>query len=110
MKIENFVKGEWIKLPDCVDREFFKPQNGIEAIKKEFFIWISNYPESFHPLDMKRFYAFVKIFIRYKRKNKNSQWLREQITKYNEHNLSNRNIDCYCCIFDHLINFYYFSK
>ena len=27
--------------------------------EESFIIWLSNYPESFHPLDMERFYVFV---------------------------------------------------
>lgn len=33
-----------------------------------FHVWITNYPESFHPNDMERFYTFVKTALRYKAK------------------------------------------
>ena len=33
--------------------------------EESFIIWLSNYPESFHPLDMQRFYTFVKNAISY---------------------------------------------
>ncbi|CAN5689364.1 hypothetical protein BH23PAT2_BH23PAT2_08660 [soil metagenome] len=31
-----------------------------------FIIWMDSFPESFHPLDMKRFYIFVKTVARYR--------------------------------------------
>jgi len=31
-----------------------------------FIIWMSNYPDSFHPMDMQRFYVFVKTVARYR--------------------------------------------
>lgn len=39
-------------------------------IDEALFVWLSNYPESFHPLDMDRFYRFVKTKIRYLRSQK----------------------------------------
>ena len=33
--------------------------------EESFIIWLSNHPESFHPLDMQRFYTFVKNVISY---------------------------------------------
>ena len=39
-------------------------------IEETFLVWINNFPDSFHPLDIKRFYRFVKTILRYSRKNK----------------------------------------
>ena len=33
--------------------------------EESFVIWLSHYPESLHPLDMQRFYTFVKNVISY---------------------------------------------
>lgn len=33
-----------------------------------FIVWMSNFPDSFHPLDMRRFYVFVKTVARYRSK------------------------------------------
>lgn len=38
--------------------------------EESFIIWLSNHPQSFHPLDMQRFYTFVKNAISYHSK----QW------------------------------------
>lgn len=39
-------------------------------IDEAFLVWMNNYPESFHPCVMKRFYIFVKKKFRYARNNK----------------------------------------
>lgn len=36
-------------------------------IDETLYVWLKNYPESFHPLDLMRFYTFVKTKIRYSR-------------------------------------------
>jgi len=51
-----------------------------------FLIWIRQHPESFHWLDMKRFYAFVKSVARYRSK----KWLvysyfKNEILKHRPH-------------------------
>lgn len=45
--------------------------------EESFIIWLSGYPESFHPLDMKRFYTFVKNVISYHSK----RWLNKEYFK-----------------------------
>ena len=107
MRLEDFVVGEWTTHWEDGSR-FFKPKNREEYLKKLFYHWISQHPESFHPLDIKRFYHFTKAFISYKRKDKNSSWLRKQIDVYGKHSLSDQQISEYCRIFDHLIDFHYF--
>lgn len=74
-------------------------------IEKSFQHWIDNYPESFHPLDMKRFYIFVKCICRYSRKDKNSVWLKKKIKKSGK-NLSEKTINVYCQKFVELQKFY----
>ena len=98
--IENYVDGKWIIVEG---KRFYAAKSQIE---KDFFSWICQHPESFHPLNMKRFYQFTKSFCRHKRKNKNSLWLREKISSYEGHELSNNQIVRYCDLFDDLIKFY----
>lgn len=70
-----------------------------------FEIWIRNYPESFHPLDMKRFYVFVKTVCYYSRKAKGGEWLREKIEKSGS-KLSEEDIEFYCDKFIELKEFH----
>ena len=42
-----------------------------------FLIWLDNFPESFHPLDMDRFYCFVRSVKRYN----SSKWLEYEYFK-----------------------------
>jgi len=74
-------------------------------IKKAFNLWINNCPESFHPLDMERFYVFVKTVCRYSRKPKGSEWLRRKI-KQIENKLSEEKIEIYCNKFEMLQEFH----
>jgi len=108
MEIEKFVKGEWTI--DWEGKEFFKTKNREEYLKQLVYEWINQCPESFHPLDIKRFYRLTKAFISYKRKDKNSSWLKKQIAAYEHHQLSAQQISDYCRIFDHLIEFHYFRN
>ncbi|OGL31000.1 hypothetical protein A3F37_04270 [Candidatus Saccharibacteria bacterium RIFCSPHIGHO2_12_FULL_41_12] len=69
-----------------------------------FLVWINNFPESFHPMDMSRFYTFAKSVSRYNSKN----WLKFQYfeTKVLEHtsNFEADNIELFhnklCELFD----------
>jgi len=77
-------------------------------IEKAFDSWIKESPESFHPCDMRRFYILVKTIIRFSRsdKSKTSTWLKDNIkTSANSHILSDKDIDSYCYLFRHLIEF-----
>lgn len=108
MKLEEFVEGQWKTFKE--GEIFFVTKNREEHLKKLFYYWISQHPESHHPLDIERFYDLTKDFISYKRKGKNSLWLKEQINLYNKHALSNDQIEYYCQIFDHLIDFHNFKQ
>lgn len=74
-------------------------------IEQSFYQWINNYPESFHPIDMERFYIFVKCVCRYGRKMKGYKWLKDKIEKSGK-KLSNDTIDTYCNKFVTLQEFY----
>lgn len=57
-----------------------------EPVKRAFFEWITQFPESSHPLDMKRFYCFVKTKNVYRGKNwDNWDFFKSQILKYKPH-------------------------
>lgn len=61
--------------------------------EESFIIWLSNYPESFHPLDMQRFYTFVKNAISYHSKRWfNKSYFESQI-KLHVPTFNNDNID-----------------
>lgn len=74
-------------------------------IDQSFKLWISQSPESFHPLDLERFYIFVKCVCRYSRKSKSGLWLRERLAKA-KHRLSEEDIEYYCNELTKLQNFY----
>ncbi|EKE22220.1 MAG: hypothetical protein ACD_7C00020G0028 [uncultured bacterium] len=74
-------------------------------IEQAFTVWINNYPESFHPLDMDRFYVFVKTVCRYSRKLKDDEWLRNKI-KQSGSKLDEDDIDTYCYKFVELQNYH----
>ena len=76
-------------------------------IEKAFNSWIGEYPESYHPSDMNRFYVFVKTVIRYSRsKNMRTyEWLKNKISSV-EHRLTEEDVDNYCGKFVELQKFY----
>lgn len=73
-------------------------------VDQSFNLWISQYPESFHPLDLERFYGFVKCVCRYSRRPKGGVWLREKLIE--TPNLSEKDIETYCSKFIELQKFY----
>ena len=72
--------------------------------KCAFYYWISNHPESFHPLDMQRFYVLVKTVKRYSRKPKSGQWLRDKI-KQSKKTMREENISYFCDLFEALLEY-----
>jgi len=61
--------------------------------EESFIIWLSNYPESFHFLDMQRFYTFAKNAISYHSKrwfNKDffASQIRLHVPAFNEKNIN----------------------
>lgn len=79
-------------------------QHNKNPIEISFRVWMNNYPESFHPLDMDRFYVFVKTVCRYSRKRKDSEWLREKINQ-TKNSLTEDDIEYYCARFEELQNY-----
>jgi len=48
-------------------------------IETAYKAWIGSFPESYHPLDMKRFYVLVKTVHRYSRQTNPYQWFSKKI-------------------------------
>lgn len=68
--------------------------------EESFIVWMSNYPESFHFLDMKRFYTFAKNVNSYHAKRWfDKKYFRKQIKLHNP-NFSENNIDYF---YEHLL-------
>lgn len=63
--------------------------------EESFIIWLSNYPESFHPLDMQRFYTFVKNAISYHSKRWFNKDFFESQIRLHVPTFSENNIDYY---------------
>lgn len=80
-------------------------RHNTHPIEQSFKYWINQYPESFHPLDLERFYIFVKCVCRYSRKPKGSLWLREEIKKSRKQ-LQDDVVEAYCEKFVELQEFY----
>lgn len=79
-------------------------------IKKYYNNWLSSPTLYIHPLDMKRFYVFVKIVGRYSKKHKDGQWLRyflkrDLSQKYKDSNYIEKITKKIVYLFDHLLDF-----
>jgi hypothetical protein len=71
-----------------------------------FLHWMNNYPESFHPLDMKRFYVFAKSVARYRSKKwRDYSYFEKRILKHTPH-FSRENITFFWEKLEELISFY----
>ncbi|MCC7570898.1 hypothetical protein KO465_06160 [Candidatus Micrarchaeota archaeon] len=71
-----------------------------------FLVWMKNYPESFHPLDMRRFYVFAKSVARFRCK----RWLdysyfEDRVLKHTSH-FSKENIDLFWDKLTELVEFH----
>lgn len=73
-------------------------------IEYAFYCWINNYPESFHPSDMERFYRLVKTVKRYSRNVKGREWLSKKIRE-SQKRLSDEDVDYYCNLFLTLLDY-----
>ena len=63
--------------------------------EESFIIWLSNYPESFHPMDMQRFYTFVKNVLSYHSKKWFDKSFFEAQIRYHIPTFSDENIDTF---------------
>jgi len=75
----------------------------LDSIEKAFNFWISQYPESYHPLDMERFYEFVDAVAKSK-EHIGTDWLREKIA-YSENRLNDKQTEDFVHDFERLLDF-----
>ena len=75
-----------------------------KSVKKWYRLWINQFPESWHPLDLERFYMFASVLNHYSRKSRDRYWLEINIREDNS-KLSDKDIEKYCDLFEHLRNY-----
>ena len=71
------------------------------SVEKWYRLWISQFPESWHPSDTERFYMFVSVLLHNSRKPRSRYWLEKNIRADNPR-LSEDDIEKYCDLFEHL--------
>ncbi len=71
-------------------------------IQQSYNNWINNFPESFHPLDMDRFYVFAKTVHQYSRKKDYIYWLN---TKLSKTNMTENHVEYFCKLLQTLLDF-----
>lgn len=76
------------------------PKSAIKWYK----VWINQFPESWHPSDLERFYMFVSILLRNSKKDRSYLWLKENL-KEDCQKLSDQDVEKYCEIYEHIKNF-----
>ena len=74
-------------------------------VEESFIMWISMHPESFHPLDMHRFYTFVHSVIRYNATSWHSFKKFQEKIWFHIPNFSQDNIEKFFNLMQLLINF-----
>jgi hypothetical protein len=75
-----------------------------KSAEKWYKIWISAFPETWHPLDLERFYMFVSVLLKNSKKIRSTSWLEKNLRE-DCPRLSSDDIEKYCYIFEHLKNF-----
>ena len=66
--------------------------------------WIGAYPESWHSLDMNRFYMFVSVLLCRVKKERNREWLEENLMQDCKR-LKKEDIKEYGRIYEHIKNY-----
>ena len=72
-----------------------------KSVEKWYKFWISQFPESWHPSDVERFYMFVSVLIHNSRKPRDRYWLEKNI-RADRPQLSDADMEAYCNLFEHL--------
>lgn len=75
-----------------------------KSVEKWYRLWISQFPESWHPSDTERFYMFVSVLMHNSRKPRTRYWLEKNMCADNPR-LSEDDIENYCNLFEHLQNY-----
>jgi hypothetical protein len=72
-----------------------------KSVEKWYNLWISQFPESWHPSDVERFYMFVSVLVHHTRKPRDRYWL-EKNMRADRPQLSEADVEAYCNLFEHL--------
>lgn len=84
---------------------YFKTMQDMpKSVEKWYKLWINNFPESFSSTSLDLFYFFLSNLLSADKKNRNREWLRENI-KVDSKKLSQKNIEDYCDIFEYIRDF-----
>ena len=75
-----------------------------KSAEKWYRLWINQFPESWHPNDLERFYMFVSVLVRVSRTHRNRFWLEKNI-RTDRPQLSEEDIKNYSYLFEHLQNY-----
>jgi hypothetical protein len=67
-------------------------------------MWICAFPESWHPNDLERFYMFVSVLLANSKKERSRFWLETNLKK-DCPKLSEKDIEEYCNIYEHIRDF-----
>lgn len=72
-----------------------------KSAERWYKLWINQFPESWHPSDLERFYMFVSVLNHASRTSRDRYWLEKNIRADNSR-LSDGDIENYCDLFEHL--------
>lgn len=75
-----------------------------KSVEKWYRLWISQFPESWHPSDLERFYMFVSVLVHNSKIPRDRYWLEKNI-RADRPQLSDGDIENYCRVFEHLQNY-----
>jgi hypothetical protein len=72
-----------------------------KSAERWYWLWINQFPESWHPNDLERFYMFISVLIHSSRKPRGVDWLEDNI-RVDRPQLSEDDIRNYCKLFEYL--------
>jgi deoxyadenosine/deoxycytidine kinase len=72
-----------------------------KSAERWYKLWINQFPESWHPSDLERFYMFVSVLNHASRTPRDRYWLEKNIRADNS-KLSDSDVENYCDLFEHL--------
>lgn len=67
-------------------------------------LWISQYPESWHPSDLERFYMFLSVLLQNMKKERSRSWLEKNLRE-DCNKLTDEDIRKYGDIYEHIRDF-----
>lgn len=75
-----------------------------KSAERWYKLWVSAFPESWHPSDLERFYMFVWVLIKNTRNPRDRYWLERNLIE-DGHGLAPDDVERYCDLFEHLCSF-----